>query len=293
MNIQGTGVAVITPFQGDGQVDEDALHDLIQYLVQGEVEYLVMLGTTGESATLSYEEKQQVLQTAKSATGGAIPLVVGIGGNNTQEVQQSMAALDLSGCSAILSVSPYYNKPTQEGLVQHYQTLADAAPLPLILYNVPGRTGKNMEADTTLRLAQHPNITGIKEASGDLQQVMTILEQKPADFQVVSGDDHLTLAYLGVGMDGVISVTANAYPYAMSSMVRAGLKENFTEARKHHFKLMPAMRLVFAEGNPGGIKGFLGGLGFCEQVLRLPLVPVSEDLQKQIQGQISQETSRV
>ena len=293
MNIQGTGVAVITPFQANGQVDSNALRQLLQYLVQGEVEYVVMLGTTGESATLSFEEKQHILTITKEEVQGTLPIVVGIGGNNTHEVQQNMAALDLEGCSAILSVSPYYNKPTQSGLISHYQALADAAPLPLILYNVPGRTGRNIEPETTLELAKHNNITGIKEASGDLQQVMTLIERKPGDFQVVSGDDHLTLPYLGAGMDGVISVTANAYPYAMSSMVRAGLKENFSEARRHHYKLMPVMRLVFAEGNPGGVKGFLSALGFCESVLRLPLVPVSQDLQEQIQQQVAQEISRV
>lgn len=288
MDIQGTGVAVVTPFDQKGEVDEPALKAILSHLETGQVSYLVMLGTTGESATLTLEEKKRILNLAKTETQGRIPLVVGIGGNNTHEIQQQIAALDLDGCSAILSVSPYYNKPTQAGLIAHFQTLADTSPLPIVLYNVPGRTGKNVEANTTLQLAQHPNIQGIKEASGDMQQVMDILEHKPTDFQVVSGDDHLTLAYLGVGMDGVISVTANAFPKAMSDMVKAGLKGDFTTARKQHYQLMPTMRKVFAEGNPGGVKAFLSAMGYCEQVLRLPLVPVSEKLQQEIKEQVSQ-----
>jgi 4-hydroxy-tetrahydrodipicolinate synthase len=288
MDIQGTGVAVVTPFDQKGEVDEPALKAILSHLETGQVSYLVMLGTTGESATLTLEEKKRILNLAKTETQGRIPLVVGIGGNNTHEIQQQIAALDLDGCSATLSVSPYYNKPTQAGLIAHYQTLADTSPLPIVLYNVPGRTGKNVEANTTLQLAQHPNIQGIKEASGDMQQVMDILEHKPTDFQVVSGDDHLTLAYLGVGMDGVISVTANAFPKAMSDMVKAGLKQDFTTARHRHYQLMPTMRKVFAEGNPGGVKAFLSAMGYCEQVLRLPLVPVSEKLKQEIKEQVSQ-----
>ncbi len=288
MDIQGTGVAVVTPFDQKGEVDEPALKKILGHLQKGGVSYLVMLGTTGESATLTLEEKKRILSLTKTETQGRIPLVVGVGGNNTYELQQELANLELEGCSAILSVSPYYNKPTQAGLIAHYQTLANTAPLPIILYNVPGRTGKNLESVTTLQLAQHPNIQGIKEASGDMQQVMNILENKPSDFQVVSGDDHLTIGYLGIGMDGVISVTANAYPKALSEMVKAGLKEDFTTARKHHYQLMPTMRKVFAEGNPGGVKAFLSAMGYCEQVLRLPLVPVSEALQQEIKQQVSQ-----
>lgn len=288
MDIQGTGVAVVTPFNQNGEVDESALKKILAHLEAGKVSYLVMLGTTGESATLTLEEKKHILSLAKAEIQGRIPLVVGVGGNNTHELQQQLASLDLDGCSAILSVSPYYNKPTQAGLIAHYQTLANTSPLPIILYNVPGRTGKNLESDTTLQLAEHPNIQGIKEASGDMQQVMNILEHKPGDFQVVSGDDHLTLGYLGLGMDGVISVTANAYPKAMSEMVKAGLKEDFTTARKRHYQLMPIMRKVFAEGNPGGVKAFLSAMGYCEQVLRLPLVPVSDALQEEIKQYVSQ-----
>lgn len=287
MNISGTGVAVVTPFKTNGEVDEKALKQIIQYLINGKVAYLVILGTTGESPTLTFEEKQTVLNIASTEVNGKIPLVVGIGGNNTGEVQRNMASLDLTGYHAILSVGPYYNKPTQPGFKTHFQTLADSAPLPLILYNVPGRTGKNIEAGTTLQLAQHSNIIGIKEASGNFDQVMTILEKKPEDFQVVSGDDHLTLPYLSAGMDGVISVTANAFPKSMSAMVRAGLEQDFSTARSYHYRLMPIMRSAFAEGNPGGVKAFLSAMGYCEEVLRLPLVPVSNDLKEAINQQVT------
>ncbi len=288
MDIQGTGVAVVTPFDDQGQIDEPALVNILNHLVAGEVSYVVMLGTTGESVTLSKEEKKRVLAITRSTVQNQVSVVVGIGGNNTREVEQQMAALDLEGCSAILSVAPYYNKPTQDGLLAHFRTLANNAPLPLILYNVPGRTGKNMESTTTLQLSEHPNIQGIKEASGDFQQVMNIIEHKPADFQLVSGDDDLTLPLLSVGMEGVISVSANAYPATMAKMVRVARQGDFQTARNLHYQLLPVMRYAFAEGNPGGVKAFLSAMGFCREVLRLPLVPVSDSLRTQIKQYINQ-----
>ncbi len=283
MNISGTGVAVVTPFDQEKKLDDSALRNLIQYLIKGQVEYLVMLGTTGESATLTNDEKKQVIQIAREETKGKIPLVIGLGGNNTNALLENLSATDLTNCQGILSVTPYYNKPNQEGILQHFSQVADHSPLPVILYNVPGRTGKNIEASTTLKLAEHPNIQGIKEASGDPWQVMEIIEQKPEDFQVVSGDDHLTLPYLGTGMDGVISVTANGFPLLFSEMVRAGLNNDFTKARDYHYKLMDVMRLAFAEGNPTGIKAALTLKGFIKNVLRLPLVPASDTLYRKME----------
>ena len=282
MKIQGTGVAVITPFDHQQHVDERALRGIIRHLQKGQVEYLVMLGTTGESVTLSKDEKKQVIRVAQEETEGQIPLVIGVGGNNTADVLQNLETTNFTHCQGILSVTPYYNKPNQNGIVNHFQTIANHSPVPVILYNVPGRTGKNIEASTIIELAQHPNIQGVKEASGDPWQVMQILQHKPYDFQVVSGDDHLTLPYLGTGMDGVISVTANAFPKKFSDMVRAGLNEDFTTARKNHYELMDVMELAFAEGNPTGVKAALNILGHCENVLRLPLVPASDDLYNQM-----------
>lgn len=282
MNIQGTGVAVATPFDQNLKLDEKALRDILQHLIDGQVEYLVMLGTTGESPTLAKDEKARILDIARETTGGSIPIVAGIGGNNTHDVLQALENTNLDGVDAILSVGPYYNKPSQKGLIRHYQTIADQSPVPVILYNVPGRTGKNFEVQTTLELAGHPNICGIKEASGDPQQCMEIIQQKPKDFQVVSGDDHLTLAYMGIGMDGVISVTANAFPHTMSEMVRAGLKSDFTTAREFHYQLMPYFQAAFAEGSPGGLKALMNIKGLCQNIVRLPLATVSEQLFNQL-----------
>lgn len=282
MNIRGTGVAVITPFDQKQHLDDSALRRILQNLIKGRVEYLVMLGTTGESATLTKDEKKQVIQIAQEETNGQIPLVVGIGGNNTSDVLDNLSATDLGAFQGILSVTPYYNKPNQQGILQHFRQIADHSPLPVILYNVPGRTGKNIEASTTLQLAEHPNIQGIKEASGDPWQVMEIIQQKPDDFQVVSGDDHLTLPYLGIGTDGVISVTANGFPLLFSEMVRAGLSNDYDKARQYHYKVMDVMRLAFTEGNPTGIKAAMNIKGLCENILRLPLVPASDHLYKEI-----------
>lgn len=284
MNIQGTGVAVATPFDQNHLLEEEALRKILQHLLDGQVEYLVMLGTTGESPTLSKDEKARILEIARETTNGQIPIVAGIGGNNTEDVLKAIEATNLDGISAVLSVAPYYNKPSQKGLLKHYQAIANQSPVPVILYNVPGRTGKNIEASTTLELAKHPNICGIKEASGDPWQCMEIIQQKPKDFQIVSGDDHLTLAYMGIGMDGVISVTANAIPLAMSEMVRMSLKNNFTKAQEYHYQLMPFFKAVFAEGSPSGIKALLNIKGLCENTLRMPLATVSDELFRHMQS---------
>jgi len=282
MNIRGTGVAMITPFKEDHSLDEDALRNIIRYLINGKLEYIVALGTTGESVTLSKEEKSQILAITKNEVNGQIPIVCGLGGNNTGAILESIKNKDFNGIDAILSVSPYYNKPSQKGLIKHFETIADQSPAPVILYNVPGRTGKNILPETTLELAQHKHIIGIKEASGDPEQCMEIIAKKPKDFQVVSGDDPLTLPYLGLGMDGVISVSANALPYEMSEMVRAGLRNDFIKARKLHYKLWSYFKPVFGEGNPSGIKALMAIKGFCNNNVRPPLAPVSDELYEQL-----------
>jgi len=284
MNIRGTGVAVITPFDQAGKIDEKAFRNLLIHLMKGKVEYLVLLGTTAESPSLSIEEKKRIIAIAQEETAGSIPLVIGIGGSNTSQVLTDIDNTDFTYCQGILSVCPYYNKPDQEGLLKHFEAIADHSPVPLIIYNVPGRTGKNVEADTTLELARHRNIQGIKEASGDPGQVMDIIHQKPNDFQVVSGDDDLTLAFIGLGMDGVISVAANAFPLEFSAMVRAGLNNEFDQARSYHYNLLPYMKLAFEEGNPTGIKAILNIKELCENNLRLPLVPSSDELYGKLQS---------
>lgn len=278
----GTGVAVVTPFRSDGGIDEKSLEQIINKLIFGGVEFLVILGTTGESVTLNKKEKQQVIDLSIETIDGRVPMVLGMGGNNTSEILEYISHTDFSPISAILSVSPYYNKPTQEGIFYHYCTIADAAPVPVILYNVPGRTSSNISAETTLRLAENKNIIGIKEASGNFEQCMKIISDKPEDFLVISGDDLLALPYLGIGMDGVISVIGNAYPKEFSDMIRAGLKGDFEEARKIHYQLFDLMELIFAEGNPGGIKALLEIKGMCQNVLRLPLYKISEVLYNKI-----------
>lgn len=281
---KGTGVAMVTPIRKDGGVDFRALTALTEHLVSGKVEYLVVLGTTGESVTLSKDEKQAVLNCVIETNESRIPVVLGVGGNNTAEICKDLQSLDPSGLSAILSVSPYYNKPTQRGIFEHYRAVAGASPLPIILYNVPGRTGSNMLAETTLQLATEVrNIVGVKEASGNLEQVMRIVRDRPKDFLVISGDDALTLPMIAAGADGVISVVANSFPKEFSSMVRASMAGEFDKARKLHYQLFDAMQAIFAEGNPAGIKAILHQLNVCENKLRLPLVPVSRTLQTRLQ----------
>jgi 4-hydroxy-tetrahydrodipicolinate synthase len=283
-NLRGTGVAMVTPFRKDGGVDFRALTALTEHLVKGKVEYLVVLGTTGESVTLSKDEKQAVLNCVMEANDGRLPVVLGVGGNNTAEICKELNNLDTTGLKAILSVSPYYNKPTQRGIYEHYRTVAGASPLPIILYNVPGRTGSNVLAETTLQLANEvPNIVAVKEASGNMEQVMRIIRDRPKGFLVISGDDALTMPMIATGADGVISVIANAFAKEFSNMVRASLAGELDKARKGHYQLFDAMQAIFAEGNPGGIKAILNHMNLCENKLRLPLVPVSRALQTRLQ----------
>lgn len=284
---KGTGVAIVTPFNSSGNIDEKALRKLVQHLIKGKVEYIVVLGTTGESVTLSKDEKKQVIEIIKNENKNKLPLVLGIGGNNTQQILDDLKTYDLSGFSAILSVSPYYNKPSQEGIYQHYKSIAQHSPLPIILYNVPGRTSSNIQWQTTIRLAQDfKNIIGIKEASGNIEQIMKIIHHRPKNFLVISGDDNLTLPIIAAGGDGVISVVANAYPKRFSEMVRLCLKGNFEKARKLHYSLMFFTEQLFADGNPGGIKFALSELGIIQPYLRLPLVLPNKNVQEEIQKQI-------
>ncbi len=276
----GTGVAVVTPFGQDQNPDYLALRGVIRHLIGGKVEYLVALGTTGESVTLSAQETHQVLETFFDEAGGKIPIVVGAGGHDTAKIIRSIKEIEKHFQPAgILSVSPYYNKPTQEGIYAHFHAVASNTDLPIILYNVPGRTASNMEAATTLRLAHdHNNITAIKEASGNIEQGMNVIAGKPADFQVLSGDDTLGVSQVAVGYEGVISVAANAFPQLFSEMIRAAINGNFDEAKKYQYRLLKVMQLHFSEGNPAGVKASMELLGLCNRRVRLPLVQASDDL---------------
>ena len=274
---QGLGVALITPFRANGTIDHAALSKVVEHQIIGGIDYLVVMGTTGESATLNKEEKKQLLAHVVEIVHNRVPIVLGIGGNDTAEVAGQLQAFELDGVDAILSVSPYYNKPTQEGIYQHYKALAQVSLRPIILYNVPGRTMSNISAETTLRLARDfKNIIGIKEASGNLDQIALILKHRPKGFLVISGDDALTLPILALGGDGVISVVGNGLPLEFSKLVRAAMKGDMETARTEHLKLIELITLLFVEGNPGGIKEVLKFIGLCENHLRLPLVPVSK-----------------
>lgn len=284
----GTGIAMVTPFNADKQVDFTALEKLTNHLVDNGVDYLVVMGTTGESATLTKNEKLAVLNRVIKINNGRCQIVYGLGGNNTMALAKEMEEMNIDGVSAFLSVSPYYNKPTQEGIYQHYKALSQASPLPIILYNVPGRTGSNMSAETTLRLARDfSNIVAIKEASGNMEQVMQIINERPDDFSVISGDDNLTYPMIALGGDGVISVSGQAYPAMFSKMVSNALNGSFTEARETHYKLFAFTQLLFAEGNPGGIKAALEKLGICDDHMRLPLYSVSVDTRKKLMDVMS------
>ena len=279
----GTGVAMITPFNADGSIDFDGLKNLINFQIEGGAEYLVSLGTTGESATLSKDEKKAVWEFTAETVAGRVPLVAGIGGNATSEVTESIKKFNTQGYDAILSVSPYYNKPIQEGIYQHYKAIAEVSPLPVILYNVPGRTGSNIAADTTLRLASDfKNIIAIKEASGNFEQFNIVLRDKPEDFLFISGDDPLTLPLIALGAAGVISVAGNALPGLCSNMVRLCLQKKFDEALPIHFRLTNFLKLLFCDGSPGGIKAALKHLNICSDTLRLPLVGVGEATREKI-----------
>ncbi|HET9055227.1 MAG TPA: 4-hydroxy-tetrahydrodipicolinate synthase [Chitinophagaceae bacterium] len=286
--LRGTGVALVTPFTKTLEVDYDALHKLIDFVIHGGAEYLVTMGTTGENVTLSPEEKKAIIAFTYKITNDRVPVVVGIGGNNTTSLIKDLETYPLDKAIAVLSASPYYNKPSQEGIYQHYKALAAATPRPIILYNVPGRTGSNISAATTLRLANEvENIAGIKEASGNMVQCMHILRNRPQDFLVSSGDDHLTLPLIACGMDGVISVAANCFPKDFSNLVRHALKGDFAFAQKLQFKLLEGFDLLFAENNPAGVKAFLYELGIIQNNLRLPLVPLSNNIHQQVKAYLS------
>ena len=277
--LSGTGVALITPFKKDSTVDFNSLEKLINNVLDGGVEYVVTLGTTGETSTLTKSERVDVLEFTYNTVNNRVPVVVGIGGNDTNNLVKDLSYFPLKKATAVLSASPYYNKPSQEGLFQHYKNLAEASPVPLLLYNVPGRTGRNINAATTIRLAHEvPNIGGIKEASDDMNQFMQIVRDRPDDFLVVSGDDALILPQIACGADGVISVAANSFPNKFSTMIRLCLAGKFDEARIIHYQLLKGYDLLFEENNPAGVKAFLHSLGIVENILRLPLCPISEDL---------------
>ena len=291
----GTGVALVTPFTRESAVDVSALRSIVRNQIENGIDYLVVLGTTAESATLTKEEKQLVIDTVVSENNNRLPLVLGIGGNNTEGIAQEMLQTDLKAFQAILSVSPYYNKPTQEGIYQHYKRLAEVSPLPIIVYNVPARTASNIQPQTVARLAKDfDNIIGIKEAAGDIQQAMKMKALLPEDFLLISGDDMITLPMVLAGGHGVISVIAQGFPEQFSKMVRLGLERKVDEAYAIHYKIAPSTELIFEEGNPAGIKALLQKKGLCQDAVRLPLVKATEDLTRRITSfmdQIQEEIS--
>lgn len=284
----GTGVALVTPFKSDFSVDVDALEQLVEFVIKGKVEYLVVLGTTAESVTLSGQEKELVKEVVKKANKGRLPLVLGVGGNNTQEVVQELTQGDLQGFDAILSVSPYYNRPTQEGIYQHFKQVALNSPLPIILYNVPGRTGSNMLPETVVRLAKDfDNIVAIKEAAGNIVQAMELIRQKPKeDFLIISGDDALALPITLAGGSGVISVIGQGIPTAFSEMIRLGLHRQVDKAFDLHYQMMPIIDMIFEQGNPAGIKHILKQNQIGTDVVRLPLVNIDQDLASRIENEL-------
>jgi 4-hydroxy-tetrahydrodipicolinate synthase len=287
--LRGAGVAIVTPFKNDSSIDFAALGRVINHVIKGGINYIVVMGTTGESVTLSKDEKQAVISYVLEAVDSRVPLIIGIGGNNTQEVVNTIRQSDLTGIDAILSVAPSYNKPTQRGIFQHFKTIATWSPVPVILYNVPGRTGCNITAETCLDLAHNcENISGIKEASGDLTQIMKIIKGKPENFGVISGDDMLTIPVIAAGGIGVISVLGNAFPAACSELVSNALKNNWKSAREVHFRYMDMIDLLFTEGNPAGIKAMLSVLNLCQNNLRLPLMPVSRTTLSRIQKAVDE-----
>lgn len=287
---RGTGVAMVTPFTNDLEIDFEALKQLTEHQVSNGVNYLVVMGTTGENPTISEFEQSRILETVIETNEQRIPVVFGIGGNNTKAVVERLKSFNnYEGISGILSASPYYNKPNQAGIVDHYTQLADASQAPIILYNVPGRTGSMMHLDTILKLAEHENIIAIKEASGNFDHCMQLIKSKPEDFMVISGDDNYTLPYIALGMSGVISVIANAYPKEFSQMVRYGLDGNIENARYLHYRLLPIMNAIYDDGNPGGIKVVLREMGICGDALRPPLHTVL----KEVDAKISELTRRM
>lgn len=282
-DLKGMGVALITPFKPDKSIDEKALRKLVQFQLDNDTDYLVVLGTTGEYATLNDEERETVKEIIIEENAGKLPLVLGIGGNDTGGVMHRLQTEDTTGFDAILSVSPYYNKPSQEGIYQHFKALAEVSPLPMIVYNVPGRTASNILPETIARLAEDfDNIIGVKEAAGDMVQAMKMIDQTPDDFLVISGEDMIALPMVLAGGDGVISVIGQGFPKAFSAMIKLGLERKVEEAYQIHYKVAPAIDMIFEEGNPSGIKAVFHQLELAEQDLRLPLVPVSEELKNRI-----------
>lgn len=281
---RGTGVAIVTPFKNDTSIDFSALGRVINHVIKGGVNYIVAMGTTGETPTLSKDEKQAVISYVLETVDKRVPVVIGIGGNNTNEVINIIREMELEGVDGILSVAPYYNKPGQRGIFQHFKAIANNSPLPVIIYNVPGRTSCNITSDTCLDLAHEcENIVAVKEASGDMAQIMKIMRGKPENFLVISGDDMMTLPVIAAGGSGVISVLANAYPFECSEMVNNALKSNFKAAREIQFRFIESTELLFADGNPSGIKAFLSLMNLCQNNLRLPLVPVNRTIYTRIQ----------
>ncbi|MFG6687568.1 4-hydroxy-tetrahydrodipicolinate synthase [Mariniflexile sp. HNIBRBA6329] len=281
----GTGVALVTPFKSDLTIDHDALTNIVNFNIENGVEYLVVCGTTGESVTITKQEKKDVIETISKANNGRVPMVLGIGGNNTAEVIDEIKSTNLSNIDAILSVSPYYSKPTQEGIYQHFKAISQASPVDVILYNVPGRTSRNIEVETTLRLANDfKNIVAVKEAGNNVSQYLELIKNKPDDFLIISGDDDLALGIVLAGGAGVISVIGQGFPKEFSEMIRLGLKGDAKEAYKLHFRLMDVIGYIFEENNPAGIKGVFEALGMCRDSVRLPLVPASNQLKEKIKS---------
>ena len=279
----GTGVALVTPFKDDKSIDFSALEKLVEYNIANGINYLVINGTTGESVTISKEERQKIIEVIVAINNNRVPLVLGIGGNNTTAVIKEIQSEDLSHIDAILSVAPYYNKPTQEGFYQHFKAIALASPTPIILYNVPGRTSKNMDPSTTIRLAKDfDTIIGVKEAGNNVQQYLELIKNKPKDFLIISGDDDLALNVVLAGASGVISVIGQAFPKEFSTLINLGLEGDNKQAYQIHFKLMEVINLIFSENNPAGIKAVLQILGLTSDNVRLPLIKASEKLQKEI-----------
>lgn len=289
---KGSGVALVTPFQTDGSIDFQALQQLVSLQIKGGTDFLVVQGTTGESPTLSQDEKRKVLDTVLEVNNGQLPIVYGIGGNNTAGLAALFQNLP-SGVDGILSVSPYYNKPIQKGIVAHFKQVASFTDLPIILYNVPGRTGSNMSVETTLELAEIQNVVAVKEASGNMEQIMDIIRQRKPGFGVLSGDDNLTMPLIAAGADGVISVVANAFPERFSQMVHASMEGNLNLSKEAHYDLFNVTKMFFEEGNPGGVKVALAQRGLMQETMRMPLYPVSEGLRSRIQAETKRLLSRI
>lgn len=281
----GTGVALVTPFNDDYSVDYQSLRGVVDYVLHNGADFLVALGTTSEAPALNAEEKAKVVETIIDTAHGRCPILLGMGGNNTAALVESIRKQRFDGVDGILSVVPYYNKPNQRGMKAHFTAVADASPVPVVLYNVPGRTGVNLQAATTVELAEHHNIIAVKEASGNLQQIMEILRDKPPDFTVLSGDDGVTQPLMSLGAKGVISVAANGYPEVFCKMVHDMLEDDYKNALPLHYKMLKMNGLIFADGNPAGIKSLMAHIGLCKNVLRLPLVPVSETVRQDIENE--------